>query len=97
MIPLKFESSARPRFASYLERSVFNILTRTGASNGTGFFVTRDGYALTCHHVLEDAKKQPIYDDRNRFSIRFLDAEYPAAAEWFPQFSHNPRTLPSSR
>jgi hypothetical protein len=37
---------------------------------------------------LEDAKKQPIYDDRNRFSIRFLDTEYPATAEWFPQFSH---------
>jgi TPR repeat protein/formylglycine-generating enzyme required for sulfatase activity len=28
---------------------------------GTGFFITRDGYLLTCHHVVQDAARIEIY------------------------------------
>jgi hypothetical protein len=87
MMRLDPKKTADLRFAPYLERAVFNVLTKGGKSNGTGFFVTRDGYALTCHHVLKANGGKPIYDENNRFTIRYLDKEYNSSAEWYPHFS----------
>jgi hypothetical protein len=86
MLPLESEVAARLRFPLYLERAVFNILNRDGVPRGTGFFVTRDGYAFTCRHVLRKKNKQPVYDKKNRFTIRFLGTDYEKSAERFVQF-----------
>ena len=93
MIRLESEDKTRIRFADYLERAVFNILTRTGAPNGTGFFVDRDGHALTCHHVLKDPEKQPVCDANNHFTIRYLDTKCTNIAEWLPQFSNREKDV----
>ena len=91
--PTEPEDAGQLRFAPYLERAVFNVLTSTGTPNGTGFFVTRDGYALTCRHVLEDHDQRPVYDKDNRFSIRYLNKRYENWARWFPGFSHGQKDV----
>ena len=92
-IPLESRAAGRRRFAPYLERAVFNVLTKNGIPNGTGFFVARDGHALTCHHVLKDEKGRPVYDKKNRFTIRFLNKDYACTAEWFPHYSHEKKDV----
>jgi|MudIll2142460700_1097286.scaffolds.fasta_scaffold12582_2 hypothetical protein len=87
MVPLESEAAAWLRFPLYLEKAVFNILTRDGFPKGTGFFVTRDGYALTCNHVLKGTGNLKVYDKKNRFSIRFLGNNYESSAERFPPFT----------
>ncbi len=39
----------------YCQTAVFHIGVETTSSSGTGFFVSEDGYALTCAHVVEGA------------------------------------------
>lgn len=93
VIPLETTDVGELRFQPYLERAIFNVLTTKKKPNGTGFFLTPDGYAWTCYHVLKEAKKRPVYDHNNRFSIRFLGTFYETAAEWFPQFSNKKKDV----
>jgi S1-C subfamily serine protease len=61
--------------------------------SGTGFFITRDGYILTCLHVVEDAAKIEIYvgdkmypaslirsDSNNDLAILKVTGSFPALA-----------------
>lgn len=40
--------------------------------SGTGFIITRDGYILTCHHVIEDAKKIKISAGRKIYPAKLI-------------------------
>ncbi len=60
---------------------------------GTGFFITKDGHILTCHHVIEGAVRIEIYvgdkaypaslvrsDPNNDLAILKVDGSFPALA-----------------
>jgi len=40
--------------------------------SGTGFIITRDGYILTCHHVIKDANQIKITVGENRYSAKLV-------------------------
>ena len=40
--------------------------------SGTGFIITRDGYILTCHHVVEDAAEIKIAMGENIYSAKLV-------------------------
>jgi S1-C subfamily serine protease len=61
--------------------------------SGTGFFITRDGYILTCHHVIKDAAKIEIAaegktypatlvrdDPNNDLALLKINGSFPAIA-----------------
>jgi hypothetical protein len=61
--------------------------------SGTGFFITKDGHILTCHHVVEDAVRIEIYigdkahpaslvrsDPNNDLAILKINGSFPALA-----------------
>ena len=63
------------------------------SSSGTGFFITKDGYILTCHHVIKDAEQIKIVyegntyiakkvrdDTHNDLSLLKVDGSFPAIA-----------------
>jgi TPR repeat protein len=41
-------------------------------SSGTGFIITRDGYILTCHHVIASAKEIKIIAGGNTYSAKLV-------------------------
>jgi len=41
-------------------------------STGTGFFVTRNGYILTCHHVIKDAKSIKIVMGETQYTAKLI-------------------------
>jgi len=40
--------------------------------SGTGFFITKDGHILTCHHVIEDARKIEITVGGNVYPAKII-------------------------
>lgn len=40
--------------------------------SGTGFIITRDGYILTCHHVIKDANEIKISVGENTYSAKLI-------------------------
>ena len=59
----------------YAARSIF-VLKGTGTS-GTGFFISRNGYGITCKHVLNDGTDHAaILNDGERYGIKVV-AENP--------------------
>jgi len=41
-------------------------------STGTGFIITRDGYILTCHHVIKDAKSIKIVMGETQYTAKLI-------------------------
>jgi S1-C subfamily serine protease len=54
VFPAYQEGSPKP-FHDAVNDAVLFI--RTDRGTGTGFFITQDGYAITCNHVVEDVKE----------------------------------------
>jgi len=42
------------------------------SDSGTGFLITKDGYILTCHHVIEDANKIKVVLEENTFPAELV-------------------------
>ncbi|MBT5547163.1 MAG: trypsin-like serine protease [Desulfobacula sp.] len=42
------------------------------SSSGTGFFITKDGYILTCHHVIKDAEQIKIVYEGNTYIAKLV-------------------------
>ena len=41
-------------------------------SSGTGFIITRNGYILTCHHVIKDAKSIKIVMGETQYTAKLI-------------------------
>ncbi len=48
------------------------MLDRTWGSSGTGFFVTDDGYVVTCHHVVDNGKRFAVRTAGGTFTAQVV-------------------------
>ena len=53
------------------QSSIGNI-ERKVIGSGTGFFITKDGYILTCHHVIKDANEIKIAVGGNTYTAKLV-------------------------
>jgi serine protease Do len=52
---------------------------RRGVSQGTGFFISQDGYLLTNHHVVEGADSVKVrLNDRREFTAKVIGSDQPS-------------------
>ncbi|KGM55507.1 peptidase S1 [Lysobacter daejeonensis GH1-9] len=52
---------------------------RRGVSQGTGFFISQDGYLLTNHHVVDGADSVKVrLNDRREFTARVIGSDQPS-------------------
>ena len=48
------------------------MLDSTWGSSGTGFFITEDGYLVTCNHVVQDGKRFAVKNSGGTFTAQVI-------------------------
>ena len=65
--------SRKPALArSPNEKSGKPVLDSTWGSSGTGFFITEDGYLVTCNHVVQDGKRFAVKNAGGTFTAQVI-------------------------
>ena len=54
------------------QQSSIGNIERKANGSGTGFIITKDGYILTCHHVIKDANEIKIAIEGNTYQAKLI-------------------------
>ena len=74
-IAVNIQSKINKKSYSYKKEDLLPKTEKQMIGSGTGFFITQNGYILTCYHVVQGANKIEIIAGKNIYPAKFIQGD----------------------